>query len=111
MLSKEIFIEMIEFIRDRNDAQNKIDKLFRDEFTDGLFWPYMKYEAKMCKLLAHIMGDEETAWIDYFCWERDFGRDTKLGDVKEADGTPIPFKNAEDLYNLLITNMQNKKGI
>ena len=100
ILTKELFIETIAFIRDRNDKQNEINKLFSNEFEDAIFWPYTKYETQMCKLLKHIMGDEETEWIDYFCWERDFGRDAKLGDVTEKDGTPIPFSTAEDLWNL-----------
>lgn len=111
MLSKEIFVEMIEFIRDRSDAQDKISNLFKNEFEDSIFWPYMKYEVKMCKLLTHIMQDEETEWIDYFCWERDFGRDTTLGEVREADGTPIPFKTAEDLYNLLVDNIKERENL
>ena len=101
-ISKELFVETINFIKDRNDAQNKIDKVFKDEFTDGLFWPYCRYETQMVKVLEEIMGDKENQWISYYCWERDFGRDCTLGDVREKDGTPIPFKTPEDLYNLLI---------
>lgn len=55
------------------------------------------------------MHDEQSEWIDYFCWERDFGRDTELGDVKEADGTPIPFSTAEDLWNMLIKDNFSKE--
>lgn len=31
-ISKELFIESIEFMRDRSDKQTEIDKLFREEF-------------------------------------------------------------------------------
>ena len=73
-----------------------------NEFEDCTFWPYIKYENKLCDLLSYLMEDEKTWWIDYFCWERNFGRDLKLGDVTEKDGTPIPLKTAEDLYDLLV---------
>lgn len=108
-ISKELFIESIEFMRDRSDKQTEIDKLFREEFQDGIFWPYMRYESHMAKILKHIMHDEQNEWIDYFCWERDFGRDTELGDVKEADGTPIPFSTVEDLWNMLIKDNFSKE--
>ena len=46
------------------------------------------------------MNDKETEWIDYYLWEKDYGRDNQL-EVTEKDGTPIPLTTAEDLWNLL----------
>ena len=104
-MTKETFIEAVDFMRDRYDKQNQIEKLFREEFEDSLFWPYIKYENMLVKVVRDAVNDEED-WIGYYCWERDFGRDTRLGDVTEKDGTPIPFKTAEDLLNL-IHNIKN----
>ena len=100
-ISKEMFIEIITFIKDRNDKQHEINNLMSSEFEDCVFWPYIKYESKMIKLLEYLMNDKDTQWISYFCWEKDFGRDCKLGDVTEKDGTTIPLNTAEDLWNLL----------
>ena len=105
IISKELFIETIDFIRERNDKQEQIDKLFGKEFEDSRFWPYSKYEVQLVKVLKNIMRDEETEWIDYYLWEKDYGRDSTLN-VTEADGTPIPLTTSEDLWNLLMENMK-----
>lgn len=107
MLSKETFIQTIDFIRERNDKQHEIDMLFRKEFEDSIFWPYSKYEVQLVKVLKEIMNDKETEWIDYYLWEKDYGRDNKL-EVTEKDGTPIPLTTAEDLWNLLQDNLNHE---
>lgn len=101
MLSKELFIETIDFIRERNDKEHEIQKLFREEFTDGIFWPYSRYENQLVKVLTEIMDDKETEWISYYCWEKDFGRDARL-QVFDKNGKEIPLNSSEDLYNLII---------
>lgn len=102
MLSKELFIETIDFIRDRNDQENKIHQMFKDEFTDGIFWPYSRYENQLVKVLIEIMHDQENEWISYYCYEKDYGRDDKL-EVFDKNNNKIPLKTAEDLYNLLVS--------
>lgn len=106
MLSKELFIETIDFIRERNDKQNEIHQMFKKEFEDGIFWPYNRYENQLVKILSEIMDDTETEWISYYCWEKDFGRDNTL-QVTKKDGTPIPLTTSEDLWNLLIKNIRD----
>ena len=103
MLSKELFIETIDFIRERNDQENKIHQMFKEEFTDGIFWPYSRYEEQLVKVLTEIMDDKETEWISYYCWEKDFGRDSKL-QVFDKDGKEIPLNSSEDLWNILVEN-------
>ena len=103
MLSKELFIETIDFIRERNDQENKIHQMFKEEFTDGIFWPYNRYENQLVKVLTEIMDDKETEWISYYCWEKGFGRDNKL-QVFDKDGKEIPLVSSEDLWNLLTQN-------
>ena len=102
MLSKELFIETIDFIRERNDKEHEIQKLFREEFTDAIFWLYCKYEHQLIKVLTEIMHDQENEWISYYCYEKDYGRDDKL-EVFDKDKNQIPLKTAEDLYNLLVS--------
>ena len=100
IISKETFIEMIEFIKVRNDKQWEIHKLFSEEFTDAIFWPYCKYEEQLVKLLEEIMDDKENQWISYYCWEKDFGRDESLK-ITDKNGKDIPLKTSEDLWNIL----------
>ena len=106
MIKKDLFVETINFIRDRNDAMDKLNKVFTEEFEDSVFYPYFKYEAQMLKILAASFDYENDVIeynISYFCFELDFGR--KYGPDEEyaweKDGTPIKLGNAEELYDYL----------
>lgn len=101
ILTKKDFVDYIEFIKERDEKMEQINNLFTDEFEDSIFYPYFKYEAKFVNLLKTVMHDDGD-WIDYFIYERDYGKDLKLGDVTESDGTPIPMSTAEELYDFLI---------
>ena len=100
MLTKEQFRHYINFIQQRQEAQDKINELFSDEFTDCIFWPYERYEIAMVNLLKDVMYDE-CDWIGYFIYELDFGATWRPGTVTEGD-IDIPLGTVDDLYDLLI---------
>lgn len=99
-ISKKSFLKIIDFIRERNDKEVEIQKLFKEEFTDAIFYPYCKYENLLVNLLEELMEDQETNWISYYCWEKDFGRDETL-EVFDKEGNKIPLSTAEDLWNMI----------
>lgn len=107
MIKKELFVETINFIKERNDAINQINKAFSDEFEDSVFYPYLKYDNRMIKLLAASFNYDDDImydWISYYCFELDFGRKHKLGAVtKNRNGVevPIPLGTPEELYDML----------
>ena len=103
MIKKELFVQTINFIRDRNDAMSKINKVFTNEFQDSVFYPYIKYESKLLEVLAASFDYDDDIiydWISYYCFELDFGRKYKLGDVS-LNGVPIPLGTPEELYDML----------
>ena len=102
MLSKEMFVECINFMKDRSDAMNKVNEIFTEEFEDSIFYPYFRYEVMMGKVLKDVMRDEND-WISWFLYEMDYGRDVKPDSVTEADGTPIDITTPEKLYDFLIS--------
>ena len=106
MISKENFIEYMNFIKKMNDSENRIYDVLSEEITDfqGGFL-YSKYETMFVRLLREVMNDEND-WIDYFLYDLDFGRAWKEGAITEADGTDIMLSTPEDLWNLL-TNSKN----
>lgn len=59
--------------------------------------------------LEMLMDDTENGWIDYYVYETNCG--TLFGDdaVTDENGQPIPFKTVDDLYNVLINNINKKK--
>ena len=103
MIKKELFVQTMNFIKERSDAVNKINKVFTDEFDDSVFYPYFKYETQILKVLAASFDYDDDIiydWISYYCYELDFGRDHKLGDVTEND-VHIPLGTPEELYDML----------
>ena len=101
-LTKEEFVEALNFIKEREEAQTKIGELYESEFEDSIFWPYSRWQAWSVGLLGKVMRDTENDWISYWIYELDYGAKYKDGDVTEADGSIIKMATAEDLYNFLV---------
>lgn len=107
MLSKEIFIDTINFIRTRQINQDRLNNIIREEFEDNIFWPYGKYETQMIKVLQDVFRDSNE-WISWYIYEADFGENFDC--AYESDGiTKINLKTPEDLYNFLVKNMEDKE--
>ena len=107
MIKKELFVQTINFIKERNDAMNKMNEVFSNEFEDSVFYPYFKYDNQLIKVLSASFDYDDNIiedWITYYCWELDFGRNYKLGDVigtKDGVDIPIPLGTPEELYDYL----------
>ena len=107
MIKKELFVQTINFIKERNDAMQKINEIFTNEFEDSVFYPYFKYDSQLLKVLAASFDYDDNIvydWISYYCFELDFGRDYKLGDVIETQNgvdVAIPLGTPEELYDML----------
>ena len=107
MVKKELFVETINFIKDRNDMMLKINKLFAEEFTDSSFYPYFRYDSILIKLLANSFNYDENIigeYIDWFCWEKDFGRIKDLGGIiikENGIEKEISIDTPEQLYDFL----------
>ena len=101
IISKEDFIAIIEDIKGVNDYHNGLNNYFRKSGVDGyIFQP--DCTASVIKLLHNIFGEaDRDEWIDYFCFELDFGKKWKEGTITEKDGTDIKLETPEDLYNYL----------
>ena len=101
MISKELFVETINFMKERNDAIDRINRELSVEFEDSTFYPYFRYEEMLVKVLKATMHDEGD-WIRYFLYEGNYGEDLKPDSVSEADGTPIDITTSEKLYDFLV---------
>ena len=107
LLTKEEFCEYINFIKARVEAEDKINDLFTEEFTDSVFMPYARCIDKIVSLLVKIMRCEAIdAWgttdIDYFIYELDFGKRWPEYSVYDENEKPIPMSTPEELYDYLI---------
>ena len=100
MLSKEVFINVIEDVKRKCDYQSELNDFFRNHGADGyIFQPDCSESVLL--LLEHIFKDKD-GWISYYCFELDFGRNWKAGMITSKDGQDIPLSTPEDLYDLLL---------
>ena len=105
IFDKDIFIDTIEFIKKRRNAEERLNKIFTEEFTDSIFYPYSRYETQLIKVLEEVFNDHENQWISYYIHEANFG---ELFDYvyEKDDIKKIPLKTSGDLYDLLMKGME-----
>lgn len=111
MISKDLFVETINFIRERNEFEIKLNDMLTEEYNDCVFYPSDKWINKVVQLLSAGFDYEEeiiSDWIYYFMFELDFGEKWKEGcvtETKTVDGkdveVDVPLSTPEDLYDML----------
>ena len=109
MISKELFVEAINFMKERNNAVDKINREISDEFEYSTFYPYFRYEEMLVKVLEATMHDEDD-WIRYFIYDGNYGENLKPDSVSEADGTPIDITTPEKLHDVLVKEYFSDKS-
>lgn len=101
VITRELFKEVVEEIQKSYDYQEGLNRFFEKNNVDG----YIYQPDCMCaaiKLLHSIFNKEDKdEWINYFCFELNFGRKYKEGLVSDKDGKNIPLETIDNLYNLL----------
>lgn len=56
-------------------------------------------------LLETLMKDTENHWIQYWCYELNFGTNWRKGMITDENGYDIVLKDVSDLYLLLLSNI------
>jgi len=105
-ISKENFCFLIQSIKEQLSFNRKVedsmDILFED-FFGILETPLIE---KTIDFLKEAFDDVENDWIGYFIFDLDFGRDETFykegSPVERKDGTKVPMRTSEDLYNYLV---------
>lgn len=107
IMSKESFCKVMDNYKSMFNFTDEMNELFDKYEADGNIYPPMCTET-VISLLEFIFNDKDR-WIYYWTFELDFGKDYEDGWVTQKDGTIIPLKTAEDLYDLLVKNMEESK--
>ena len=108
MMTKKSFCEVMDNYRFMFDFTDEMNDLFDKYKMDGNIFPPMCTET-VIGLLEFIFNDKDR-YISYWAWELDFGADYEDGYIKDKDGGIIPLRTAEDLYDLLVKNMEENGG-
>ena len=107
IMSKESFCRVMDNYKSMWNFTDEMNELFDKYKTDGNIYPPMCTKT-VTDLLEFIFNDKDQ-WINYWIWELEFGERFEDGDAKDADGSNIPLKTMENLYNLLVKNMEESK--
>lgn len=105
MISKELFVEIIDDLNRAENYQKDLNSFFKAHDTDGyIFQP--DCSVSVLKLLHEMFGKaDEADWIEYYCFELDYGKKYKPGCVVDEHNKEIDMSSAENLYDFLIRNV------
>ena len=107
ILGKKLFCKTIKQIQEVYDYGDKLNHFFKENHVDGCIYEPTCIEQAL-SLLGFIFQDD-VHWIDYWAYELDFGRRYKYGMAAYANGENISLKTAEELYEFLVKNLQEKE--
>ena len=109
-MKRETFTEAIEAIAQQIkydiDVSKKLGKAFPNAHTANLLPDNHFVSNALMKVLQEEMNDTElcehgTSWIEWFCFETDFGNESWRLKAYNKDKTVIPMSNAGELYDYL----------
>lgn len=108
MISKEEFIKTMNFIKERNQKQDKfiniLEELSKDTYCDCFL--YADYEDKMIELLENMFEDRMHD-ISYFCYDCDWLYDNFNEDKCPKIDDKYLYTSLETLYDYLISEMKH----
>lgn len=107
--SKDKFVFVINSLQQVSDMLNELYGKYGIDLIDC----NLDQSNNIVNLLEYIFEDEEASWIDWWCWETDFGRDYPSCVVYEnIEGKEITkeIDTVEKLYDFLVSNMSIKEG-
>lgn len=96
MLTKEEFVDYLNFIKEQDKLQENfikaLEALSPETYCECFI--YSEYSMRLINLLTRIMNDQDED-ITYFIYDSDFG------EVRSADGTVL-YDSPESLYDYLV---------
>lgn len=104
MISKENFIKYINDFRNLCNIYENINKAA--EKLDFFSIYNTEYEVMILDILQDVFNDKENDLIGYFIYELNYGEKWEESCIRDKDGKDIPLRNAEELYDILVKNME-----
>ncbi len=108
VLSRKKFNKYMDAIRKSDGYVCELNSLSDKYGGEGYLFPPNCVD-ELVKLLEYVF-DDKGEWIEYFIYELDFGTEYHDGDVTEEDKN-IPLATVDDLYDLLISNLERNDDV
>lgn len=105
--SKEWFISILDKIEHQ---ETLLSILYRDYSIDLIECNWWLNDSQIVKLLEYIFDDEESEWISWWCWEKEFGNNKDI-DAFDENEQKIILDTSEQLYEFLLENMNGRTNI
>lgn len=119
MINKDLFVQTINFLEEREEFETKINESLAEEFGDCILFPYNKWYDQVIKLLSASFDYDDSIiedWLTYYMYGLDYGKKwhpwivSELNKVtgKEED---VPLSTPEELYDMLFKTACGDKFI
>ena len=109
MLTRKQFKEVMADLKELDEIEAQVNKAMKMLSPDFMGFSLEKPFTTIVKVLEYSMEDTENSWISYWMYDLERGRKAEHGTVTEKDGSDIPMKTVDDLYNLLAKDPENAK--
>lgn len=110
MISKELFIETAEKLKEFDDKEQKLRQAL-DEYSGNynMFWSPLMPDL-VVKVLEEIFEDTQTHWVDYFINDCDYLKNDFKNSIS-LKGKPYRIDTWADVYDFLIGNIKEKNEL
>jgi len=107
MITKKQFVAAINALKKQYEQDEECQKAFKVILPSDFISTYPNHHLTngFVELLANVFNDEGN-WIDYFCYDLNFGKDYKKGCATHKNGKEINLSTSEKLYDFLVKEMK-----
>lgn len=108
MISRKAFVKVMEAITKHDDFETAINDVFK-KFDDDSTIMSCGLEGAIMYVIQEQFDDLDDDWLGYLCYEMNYLRDYKPGDITLADGSSPKLDDWNDVYDFLIMCMNEHK--
>lgn len=110
MISRQAFVQIMYALQ----KQEERDRIIANRLNDVMHESIPSIFTTQCvdPILQALKSDfnDESDWIDWWVWEKDFGRNQGITAYSDDEITEIPLNSAHQLYELLVKNDEENTG-
>lgn len=104
-ITREQFVKLMLKIRRKCDMLDDLNLLFAKYDMDIVIFAGEDLDVAVEALHMAFGEADKDDWISYYCWELDFGREWEPGMITAKNGDDIKLETPDDLYDLLMENL------